>query len=375
MRLRIERARLLNALSHVQNVVERRTTIPILANVKLEAQADELLLTATDQDVALALREPAAVEAPGATTVGARTLFELVRKLPEGAEVSLAHRGDADAAPTLVLEAGRARIELPTLPAQDFPPFGEEALDVRFQLATADLARLIDKTRFAISTEETRYYLNGIHLHVHGREAAAVLRAVATDGHRLARIELALPEGAAAMPPIIVPRKTVQEARKLVEEGSGEVVVEVSLSRIRFAVDGRVLTSRLIDSSFPDYEKVIPKEYKRCAELSVKEFRAAVDLVSTISTDRSRTVKLSFKDETVVISSTSAEVGSATESVDVSYEGDPLDIGFNARYILDMLQEVESDRVRLEMNSEVEPIVMRDPGDASLLYVLMPVRV
>ncbi len=375
MRLRIERARLLNALSHVQNVVERRSTIPILANVKLEAQDGELLLTATDQDVALALREPAAVDRPGATTVGARTLFELVRKLPEGAELSLTHQGDADTAPTLVLEAGRARIELPTLPAQDFPPFGEEALDVRFQLATADLARLIDKTRFAISTEETRYYLNGIHLHVHGREAAAVLRAVATDGHRLARIELALPEGAAAMPPIIVPRKTVQEARKLVEEGTGDVVVEVSLSRIRFAVDGRVLTSRLIDSSFPDYEKVIPKEYKRSAELSVKDFRAAVDLVSTISTDRSRTVKLSFKDGTVVISSTSAEVGSATESVDVAYEGDPLDIGFNARYILDMLQEVESDRVRLEMNSEVEPIVMRDPGDASLLYVLMPVRV
>ncbi len=372
MKLRIERGSLLKSLAHVQNVVERRTTIPILANVKLEAAGEELALTATDLDLALATREPAVVERPGATTVAAHTLFEIVRKLPEGVELHLSRDPEGR---ELVLEAGRARVALPTLPAEEFPALGEEALDVRFTMPAADLARLIDKTRFAISTEETRYYLNGIHMHVRREGASSVLRGVATDGHRLARVEVALPEGAEQLPPIIVPRKTIAEIRKLVEECEEGLLVEVSLSRIRFTVDRRVLTSRLIDGQFPDYERVIPKANDKIAEIEVKQFASAVDLVSTISTERMRAVKLNFANGQVTVSAVSAESGRAEEQIDADYSGDPLEIGFNARYILDMLHEIEGERVRMEMSSPAAPTLMLDPADSSVLYVLMPMRV
>ncbi|GBD41869.1 DNA polymerase III subunit beta [bacterium HR39] len=372
MRLRIERSALLKSLAHVQNVVERRTTVPILANVKLDAADGELALTATDLDVALTTSEPAEVERPGATTVPAQLFSELVRKLPEGAELLL-ERAGGDA--PLRVEAGRFHGELPTLPAEEFPVFGEEAFDVAFTIPAADLLRLFDKVRFAISTEETRYYLNGVHLHPLVEGATSVLRGVATDGHRLARVEVPLPEGAAAMPGIIVPRKTVGEVLKLVAESADGVEVAVSTSRIRFAVARRTLVSRLIDGQFPDYERVIPKNNDRIARLETRSFAEAVDRVSTISTERFRAVKLRFEGSTAVVSAVSPETGRAYEELDVEYEGSPLEIGFNARYILDILGEIEGERLRMEMTSPAAPALLRDPADPGLLFVLMPMRV
>lgn len=372
MQLAIERSALLHSLGHIQNVVERRTTIPILANVKLEAAKGELRLTATDLDLSLATREPAVVVEHGTTTVAAHTLHDIVRKLPEGCEVTLSR---APGASELVLRAARSRFELPTLPADEFPALGEDGLDVSFRMPAAALARMIDKVRFAMSTEETRYYLNGIHFHPLRQGATSVLRAVATDGHRLARIEAELPEGAEALPPVIVPRKAVNEARKLVEGREDEVRIDVSTGRIRFVVDSSVLTSRLIDGQFPEYERVIPRSADRVAVLDTRAFGEAVDRVSTISTERMRAVKLSFGPEQVVLSSVSAETGRASEELDVEYTGEPLEIGFNARYILDMLSEIDGEQVRLEMTSPAAPTVVRDPADSSVLFVLMPMRV
>ena len=373
MKLSIERAALLRSLSHVQNVVERRTTIPILSNVKLAAEAGGRLgLTATDMDLSLVAQEEAEIGRGGTTTVGAHTLFDIVRKLPDGSSVAIEQDGQAG---EITVRAGRSVFNLPTLPADEFPAIGEEQLGVRFSLPAPDMAKLIDKTRFAISTEETRYYLNGIHMHATKGGAAAMLRGVATDGHRLARIEAALPKGAEQMPPIIVPRKTVAEIRKLIEGEQGEVQVSVSPTRIQFTLERAVLVSRLIDGTFPEYERVIPGGNERVALLDTKEFARAVDRVSTISTDKARAVKLSLNGGTVTISAVSADAGRAIEELDAEYNGEPLEIGFNARYILDMMAEIDGPKVRLEMASAAAPTVVRDPEDSSTLYVLMPMRV
>jgi DNA polymerase III subunit beta len=373
MKLSIDRSDLLRSLSHVQNVVERRTTIPILSNVKLVADAERVSLMATDMDLSLVAHlEGPDVTRPGTTTVSAHTLFDIVRKLPDGSKVAIEQNGQAG---EITVRAARSVFNLPTLPADEFPATGEEQLGVRFSLPATDLAKLIDKTRFAISTEETRYYLNGIHVHATKGGAASMLRGVATDGHRLARVEVALPKGAEQIPPIIVPRKTVHEVRKLIEGEQGEVEVSVSPTRIQFSLPRAVLVSRLIDGTFPEYERVIPAGNEKIVALEAKEFAQAVDRVQTISTDKARAVKLSLAAGKVTVSAVSADAGRAIEEIDADYRGDPLEIGFNARYILDMMAEIDGAQVRFEMASAAAPTVVRDPEDASTLYVLMPMRV
>ena len=373
MKLTIERTGLLKTLGNVQKVVERRTTIPILANVKLAAQGEHLSLTATDMDLTVQADCPAQIEQSGATTVSAHTLFDIVRKLPEGSMVSLEQ---APGTSEIQLAAGRSQFTLPTLPADEYPAMETEELDLRFTIPVDDLKKLIDKTRFAISTEETRYYLNGIHIHALANDgAASVLRGVATDGHRLSRVEIAMPDGAGSIPPIIVPRKTVQELRSIIEEVSGEITIGVSPKRIQFLLDGTILLSRLIDGTFPDYERVIPANNDKTAFVDAKPLAETVDRVSTIATERARAIKLGFQNGGIVVSAVSSEAGRAVEEIDSRYDGETLEIGFNARYMLDILGEIEGDEVQIDLNNPAAPTLLRDPGDSSTLYVLMPMRV
>ena len=377
MKLSIERVALLRSLAHVQNVVERRTTIPIISNVKLDARGEELTLTATDMDLSIQAHEPAHIERSGETTVNAHTLFDIVRKLPDGSEVALtlAEPREGGGGTELTVNAGRSVFNLPCLPADEFPAMEIEDLGVRFEIPVADLKRLVDKTKFAVSTEETRYYLNGVHIHAQREGATSTLRGVATDGHRLARIDVALPAGAEHIPAIIVPRKTVGEIRKLIDDLDGHVTVGVSERRIQFLLERTVLVSRLIDGTFPDYERVIPSGNDRIARLEAKSFADAVDRVATISTERARAVKLLFSEEGVVISAVSTEAGRAIDEIDAAFEGERLEIGFNARYVLDILAEVDGDEVTLEMSNPAAPTLVRDTEDSSTLYVLMPMRV
>jgi DNA polymerase-3 subunit beta len=374
MKLAIERAALLKSLAHVQSVVERRTTIPILSNVKLEAADGALALTSTDMDLSVVEQTEAEISQPGATTAPAHTLYDVVRKLPEGARVTLER---AASGAEITLRAGRGTFDLPCLPAEDFPSMTDEGLEHSFALGAAELRRLIDRTRFAISTEETRYYLNGIFLHTVDEGAASCLRAVATDGHRLARVEIALPPGAEGMPPVIVPRKTVGEVRKLIDEIAADQSVEVALStvRIRFKVDRAVLRSRLIDGTFPDYQRVIPSGNDKLMLARTKELSEAVDRVAIISTEKSRAIKLSLAEARLTLSAISPDAGRAVEELDVSYASDPLEIGFNARYILDMSGQLEGDDIEFAMADAGSPTLVRDPKDSSTLYVLMPMRV
>jgi DNA polymerase-3 subunit beta len=373
MKLSIERARLLKALNHVQSVVERRNTIPILSNVLMTAEGASLRLGATDLDMEIVETAEADVERSGQVTAPAHTLYEIVRKLPDGALVRIEHGGGD---PRLTVSAGRSRFALPALPAADFPALGAGSFETTFVIEPEALVRLLDRTRFAISTEETRYYLNGVYMHaakdgVHG----PTLRAVATDGHRLALAEYTLPEGAAGMSGVIVPRKTVQEVRRLLDDAQGLAEIALSDAKIRVTVGGVVLTSKLIDGTFPDYTRVIPKNNPRILVLANKAFQDAVDRVATVSAERTRSVKMAVDAERVVLSVTHPETGTATEELAGDYPHDPIEIGFNARYLLDVAAQIGTGDAQFEFADAASPTLVKDKGDDGVQYVIMPLRV
>jgi DNA polymerase-3 subunit beta len=372
MKVTIERAELLKSLGHVHRVVERRNTIPILANVLVRAEKSALSLKATDLDLEIIESIAAEVSPAGSTTVPAHMFYEIVRKLPEGSQVSLETTGDRA---TLAIKAGRSRFTLQTLPESDFPDLAAGDMTHKFSLAAADLKRLIDKTQFAISTEETRYYLNGIYLHVAGSGKAQTLRAVATDGHRLAQTDLAVPAGAAGMPGIIVPRKTVTEVQRLIEDNEAEIAVELSSAKIRFTIGNVVLTSKLIDGTFPDYQRVIPSGIDKELVVGNNDFEAAVDRVSTVSCERGRAVKLSLSGGKLILSVTNPDSGSATEEIEVDYASDPIDIGFNSRYLLDIAAQLDGEVAVLKLADPGSPTLIEDKDAKGALYVLMPMRV
>lgn len=372
MKLLIDRSALLKSLGHVQSVVERRGTIPILANVKLEAGKDTLHLTATDMDIAVGERTPASVSEPGQTTVPAHTFYDIVRKLPDGAQVELTRMADSG---KMVIRAGQSRFSLATLPVDEFPVMAEGELPHRFTISAAECAALIDKTRFAVSTEETRYYLNGIYLHAAESQGIPVLRAVATDGHRLARVEIALPAGAANIPGVIIPRKTIGEIKKLLEDGVSQINISLSESKIRFECGNAVLVSKLIDGTFPDYERVIPMSNDKIMEVDGKAFTQAVDRVSVIASEKTRGVKLAIGQGKLTLSADSIEHGTATEEVDVNYAANPIEVGFNSRYLLDMMGQIEGDVAQFVLSDGTSPALVRDTADVGALYVVMPMRV
>ena len=371
MRLTIEKPSLAKALAHVASVVERRNTIPILSNVLLTVGANDLRLTATDLDMELVETVACKSKGDSAVTVPAHMFYDIVRKLPEG-DVALERNAEQE---RLVITSGPAQFSLQTLPADDFPALSVEDLDHSFSLPAGDLRRLIEKTRFAISTEETRYYLNGIYLHEAEGDGKPTLRAVATDGHRLAQVDLPLPPGAKGMPGVIVPRKTVLELSKLVEDADGDVRIELSASKIRVTAGRVVLTSKLIDGTFPDYERVIPQDNDKRMEVDNAAFAQAVDRVSTLSSDKGRAVKLALADGKLTLSVNNPDSGSATEELAVDYSYDPLEIGFNARYLLDISGQLESGTAEFHLADPGSPTMVRDGKDSSALYVLMPMRV
>jgi DNA polymerase-3 subunit beta len=372
MKISIERATLLKAVAQAQSVVERRNTIPILANVLIEAEGNTVSLRATDLDIEVTDKATAVVERAGATTVSAVMLHEIVRKLPDGSLVQLT---DDSAAGRITVEAGRSTFSLATLPREDFPVMASSEYTANFSAPAGVLRRLFDKSKFAISTEETRYYLNGVYMHVATGENGPVLRCVATDGHRLARIDAPLPEGAAGMPGVIVPRKTVGELRKLLDDDDTQIAVSVSETKVRFATPLITLTSKVIDGTFPDYTRVIPTGNTKRLEVDAAEFARAVDRVATVSSERSRAVKLQLDEDRLILSVNAPDSGAAEEELAVAYGDERLEIGFNAKYLLEIASQVDRENAVFMFNSSGDPTLMREGDDTSAVYVVMPMRV
>jgi DNA polymerase-3 subunit beta len=373
MKLTIDRAALLRALNHVQSVVERRNTIPILANVLLRAEDNALQLATTDMDLEINESIPAKIGTAGATTAPALMLHDIVRKLPDGSQIDMTLDASGN---SMTVKAGRSHFKLGCLPVTDFPELGTNTdMPTTFTLKAADLRALVDRTKFAMSTEEARYYLNGIYVHATNHDGVDVLRAVATDGHRLARFEMPLPEGARGMEGVIIPRKAVAELRKLIDEAADTIQVSLSNNKIRFAFDHIVLSTKLIDGTFPDYGRVIPSGNDKMVEVDPKVFSSAIDRVSTISDGKTRALKITLNGKTMTLSANSPESGSATEDIEVHSEAPAIEIGFNARYLMDITSQVDGAACRIKLADSTSPTIIEDTSDASALYVIMPLRV
>lgn len=372
MKFSIERADLVKAVAQAQSVVERRHTIPILANVQIEATPEGVSFRATDLDTEVVDRATAHVERPGATTVSAQMLNEIARKLPDGSLVTIAVDGANE---RLTVQAGRSNFTLATLPTEDFPVMANAEYTANFAAPAPVLRRLFDKSKFAISNEETRYYLNGVYMHVSQGEEGPVLRCVATDGHRLARIDAALPQGAADMPGVIVPKKTVAELRKLLDDDDMQIAVSVSETKVRFATPRITLTSKVIDGTFPDYTRVIPTGNTRKMEVDAKDFARAVDRVATVSSERSRAVKLALDMDRLVLSVNAPDAGTADEELAVAYGDEPLEIGFNAKYLQEIASQVDRENAVFMFNGSGDAALIREGSDLSAVYVVMPMRV
>jgi len=372
MKFAIERADLVKAVSQAQSVVERRNTIPILANVLIETTPNGVSFRATDLDTEIIYLANAQVERPGATTVSASMLNDIARKLPDGALVQL----DLDpSSGRLAVIAGRSNFSLATLPREDFPVMSTSEYSANFAAPASVLRRLFDKSKFAISNEETRYYLNGVYMHVAQSDEGPCLRCVATDGHRLARIDAPLPAGAQDMPGVIVPRKTVGELRKLLDDDATEIAVSVSETKVRFATPTITLTSKVIDGTFPDYSRVIPAGNSRKLEVDAGDFAKAVDRVATVSSERSRAVKLSLDEDRLVLSVNAPDSGAAEEELPVAYADEPLEIGFNAKYLHEIAGQIDRENAVFLFNGSGDAALIREGGDVSAVYVVMPMRV
>ena len=375
MEFKINSTDLLKALSHIHGIVEVRHTLPILSNIILEAKDDKLILSSTNLDIYCSDKIKAEVLQSGEVSVSAVTFFEIIKRLPSGSEVlMIMEEGENE----IRLTCGRSKFNLSTLKTDDFPIISDSDLSTNFVLSADELIRIIDKTKFAVSNEETRYYLNGIFLHKAERNSIQFLRAVATDGHRLAQYDIPLPQGAEEITGIIIPKKTIYELRKVLDDANGDVSVSLNENKIKFSFNDLKVVSKVIDGTFPDYTKVIPQKNDKNFKTNNSDLKNAIDRVSAVAANeesKSKAIKFCIDNNSLSLSVESQSKGSANEMIDVNYSGDKVDIGFNSKYIIDICNEVDGDEISISLSDSISPAIILDKTDENLFFVLMPMRI
>ena len=375
MEFKINSTDLLKALSHIHGIVEVRHTLPILSNIILEAKDDKLILSSTNLDIYCSDKIKAEVLQSGEVSVSAVTFFEIIKRLPSGSEVLMKiEEGENE----IRLTCGRSKFNLSTLKTDDFPIISDSDLSTNFVLSADELIRIIDKTKFAVSNEETRYYLNGIFLHKAERNSIQFLRAVATDGHRLAQYDIPLPQGAEDITGIIIPKKTIYELRKVLDDANGDVSVSLNENKIKFSFNDLKVVSKVIDGTFPDYTKVIPQKNDKNFKTNNSDLKNAIDRVSAVAANeesKSKAIKFCIENNSLSLSVESQSKGSANEMIDVNYSGDKVDIGFNSKYIIDICNEVDGDEISISLSDSISPAIILDKTDENLFFVLMPMRI
>ena len=375
MEIKANSSDLLKALNHIHGIVEVRHTLPILSNIVLSAENNELSLSSTNLDIFCSDKIDAEIVTSGEISVPAITFFEIVKRLPSGSDVILSM---ADEDTELVLKCGRSKFNLSTLKTEDFPILSDKDLSTNFVISANELSRMIDKTKFAISNEETRYYLNGIFFHKAESNSIKFLRAVATDGHRLAQYDIPLPQGAEEITGIIIPKKTVFELRKVLDDADGDVSVSLNENKIKFSFNNLKIISKVIDGTFPDYTKVIPQNNDKKFKTNNSELKNAIDRVSAVAINeetKSKAIKLTIENNKLNLSVESQSKGSAKEEIDISYSNEKVDIGFNSRYLLDICNEVDGDEIDVNLLDSISPAIILDKTDENLFFVLMPMRI
>jgi DNA polymerase-3 subunit beta len=364
MKVSASREHLLEALQSVIGVVERRQTMPILSNILLSARDNRLCATGTDLEVELVAAAEVTVQQPGDITVPGRKLLDIVRNLPEKSQVTLTREGER-----IVLRGGRSRFTLSSLPAAEFPVIDEIHATQTVAIRAQDCRRLIDKTHFAMAQQDVRYYLNGTLLETNGQ----VLRAVATDGHRLSWCEVALGGAVREMQQIILPRKGVLELQRLLD-GEGEIEIAIGTNHVRVQIGEVRFTSKLIDGKFPEYGRVIPADPPRIMSASRDALRAALQRTAILSNEKYRGVRLTFAAGLLTVQAHNPEQEEAEDQLEVSFTGDEIEIGFNVSYLLDALAAVETETVEVGLTDANSSCLIRAPGNVNVKYVVMPMR-
>jgi len=375
MDFRVNSTDLLKALSHIHGIVEVRHTLPILSNIIITTNDNSLTLSSTNLDIFCSDDLEAEVSQNGSTSVSASTFYEIVKRLPSGSEI---HASLSEEDSTLILKCGRSKFNLTTISPDDFPKISHDDLNIQFVLSATELKRMIDKTKFAISNEETRYYLNGIFLHQTQKNSIDILRAVATDGHRLAQYDIPLPQGAKDMNGIIIPKKMIQELRRVLDDASGDINIQLNENKIKFSFNNMQIISKVIDGTFPDYTKVIPQSNDKSITTNNDELKKAIDRVSAVAINeetKSKAIKLIIDSNKISLSVDSTSRGSAIEEIDLEYNSDKVEIGFNSRYLIDICNEIDGDKINLKFLNSTSPAIILDNTDENLFFVLMPMRI
>ena len=375
MDFRVNSTELLRALSHIHGIVEVRHTLPILSNIIITTHDNLLSLSSTNLDIFCSDDLEAEVGRNGSTSVSAATFYEIVKRLPSGSEI---HASLSEEDSTLTLKCGRSKFNLTTISPDDFPKISYDDLNIQFVLSATELKRMIDKTKFAISNEETRYYLNGVFLHQTQKNSIDILRAVATDGHRLAQYDIPLPQGAKDMNGIIIPKKMIQELRRVLDDATGDINIQLNENKIKFSFNNMQIISKVIDGTFPDYTKVIPQSNDKSITTNNEELKKAIDRVSAVAINeetKSKAIKLIIESNKISLSVDSSSRGSAIEEIDLDYNNEKVEIGFNSRYLIDICNEIDGDKINLKFLNSTSPAIILDNTDENLFFVLMPMRI
>lgn len=358
-------------LSHLQSIVNKKNTLPILSNILIEADQNSLTLSSTDMDISIKETINCNILESGSTTLNAQIMFDIIKKLPDTSEIEFISNDSK----ILTIRSNVSKFSLSCLPKDDYPIIETNSNGKKFIVKSQTILKLINKTKFAISNEETRYFLNGLYFNVSNSESSSLMIFVGTDGHRLATSSSKTNHSKDEIPGVIIPKKTINELSKLLSENNEEIEIDITSNKIIFYIENLTLVSKLIDGTFPDYKRVIPENNHHHLIVNRLNLLAAVDRVSTIANEKSPSIKFKLLSNIINLSTINNENSTATEDIKVKYEGDNIEIGFNSRYIMDILDNLEGEEIKMSFNDNSTPIIAQEQNSSEVTYVLMPMRV
>ena len=371
MKFKISRSKFFKTLSHLQGIVDKKNSLPILANILIEANNNQLTLSSTDMDISIIEKITCTVLEDGATTINSQILYDIVRKIDDNNEIEIISNNGK----LLTLRSDGSRFSLACLPKTDFPIIETDNSGVDIILNSKILYKLIDKTKFAISNEETRYFLNGLYFNVTNEDNKNIVTLVGTDGHRLAKFSHEIEAKIDQISGVIIPKKTIYELSKLLSEIDNDIKISISSNKIVFVIGEIIFISKLIDGSFPDYKRVIPTDNTNILIINRDKLLAAVDRVSTIANEKSPVIKFKLLENILNLNTINNESSTASEDLKINYNGEEIEIGFNSKYIMDIVNNLDDSEISINLKDNTSPVIAKENSNTNLVYVLMPMRV